>query len=138
MLHIRHATFYIFYARFPNSYLRSIAHHGSNYLQHLQTVSNVVDTEDAKVQLEQSGGFRMRIPAHQAAFFRLLAKILYYLVSGNSDVGYLSMDDWNPFFKKVFGLQVTSSSPHIHSARPFFMTLVSSFCSFICLWVCLC
>jgi hypothetical protein len=54
----------------------------------------------------------MRQPKHQAEFFKLLAKILYYMVSGNSDIGYLAKDEWNPYFKVQTGLQVcTPSSP---------------------------
>jgi hypothetical protein len=55
----------------------------------------------------------MRHPKHQADFFKLLAKVLYYMVSGNSDIGYLSKDEWNPYFKVQTGLQVIPLSPHL-------------------------
>jgi hypothetical protein len=31
VIHVRHATFYLFYARFPNDYLRSISDEGIKY-----------------------------------------------------------------------------------------------------------
>jgi hypothetical protein len=55
----------------------------------------------------------MRNPKHQANFFKLLAKVLYYMVSGNSDIGYLAKDEWNPYFKVQTGLQVTHPFPLI-------------------------
>jgi hypothetical protein len=50
----------------------------------------------------------MRYPGHQAAFFRLLAKILCYLVIGNNNVGYLSKGEWNPYYQVHTGLEVTA------------------------------
>ena len=49
----------------------------------------------------------MRKPSHQAAFFRLLAHVLCYSVSGNNDVGYLSKDEWNPYWRAKTGLEVS-------------------------------
>jgi len=48
----------------------------------------------------------MRKPSHQAAFFRLLAQILCYLVSGNNNVKYISKDEWNPYWRAKTGLEV--------------------------------
>lgn len=48
----------------------------------------------------------MRRPHDQAASFRLLANVLCYLVSGESGVGYLAKDEWNPWYRMVTGLQV--------------------------------
>lgn len=100
LLHARHATFYMFYCRFSNSYLRHIARYGAEY------TSQIPNAE--KIQLLQSRPFRMRYPTHQSDFFRLLAHVLCYLVSGNSSVGFLAKDDWNPYFKMHYGLQVCS------------------------------
>jgi len=58
------------------------------------------------VTLNRSRPFRMRKPEHQAAFYRTLTTILYYLVSGDSKVGYITMEDWNPYFQRLRGLHV--------------------------------
>lgn len=50
----------------------------------------------------------MRKPGDQASFFRLLAEIVYYLVSGNSKVGNMNMEEWNPLYQRIYGLQVTT------------------------------
>ena len=47
--------------------------------------------------------FRMRKPAHQASFYRVLVKLLLYLMSGSSKVGHVNMDDWNPLCGKAYG-----------------------------------
>ena len=106
MLHLRHATFYIFYARFPTSYLKAIAEHGSRYLPSVFGTATVPPA--AAIQLRRSRRFRMRKPADQASFFIALSKILYYLVSGCSKVGYIAMEDWNPYFQRLHGLHVLS------------------------------
>jgi hypothetical protein len=43
----------------------------------------------------------MRHPQHQADFFRQLSKVLYYMISGHSNVGYLAKDEWNPYYHGV-------------------------------------
>ena len=48
----------------------------------------------------------MRHLAHQAAFFSLLSTVLYYMVSGNSNIGYLAKDEWNQYYKEKHNLQV--------------------------------
>ena len=102
VLHARHATFYIFYAKFPNTYLRDIVIHGANYRQ------NVPNPQ--KITIKQSRPFRMRYPTEQAAFFRLLANILCYLVGGYSAVFYMAKDEWNPHYRKITGLDVLTPS----------------------------
>ena len=98
VLHARHATFYLFYVIFPNSYLRDIAKYGSEYLIRV--------TNPERIIIRQSRPFRMRLPHHQASFFRLLAQLLCYLVSGNSRVGYLAKDEHNPYYQSHVGLDV--------------------------------
>jgi hypothetical protein len=49
----------------------------------------------------------MRQPKRQAEFFKLLSRLLYYMVSGNSNIGYLAKDEWNPYFKAKKNLQVS-------------------------------
>ena len=65
--------------------------------------------EPEQVVIEKSKPFRMRFPEHQAAFFRLLSNVLYYLVSGFSNVGYLAADEWNPYYKAIFNIDVYQS-----------------------------
>ena len=98
VLHARHATFYLYYAKFPNTYLRDIALYGSEYRQRVRTPEQII--------IHQSRPFRMRFPKQQANFFRLFANVLYYLVSGNSHVFYLAKDESNPYYRKVMGLDV--------------------------------
>ena len=54
-----------------------------------------------KIVIQQSRPFRMRKPQHHADFFRLLAKILYYMVSGNSHLRYLVAEKCNKYFLAV-------------------------------------
>ena len=85
VLHSRHAVFYLFYPTFPNTYLRDIAMYGANYRQQVPDPQHII--------IKQSAPFRMRYPKQQASFFRLFANVLYYLVSGNSSVGYMAKDE---------------------------------------------
>ena len=98
VLHARHATFYIFYAKFTNTYLRDIAMYGEAYK------TSVVPSQEVVIQ--KSKPFRMRYPEYQAEFFKLLSTVLYYMVSGYSNVGYLAGEEWNPYYKSKYGLQV--------------------------------
>lgn len=59
-----------------------------------------------KVFIQKSIPFRMRFPQHQAEFFKLLSNVLYYLVSGYSNVGYLAAAEWNPYYKNLYGIDV--------------------------------
>jgi len=90
IFHARHTTFYIFYAKFPDQYLKDIAKYGAEYKKHVPIPDEII--------IQQSRPFRMRVPKHQADFFRLLSKVLYYIVSGNSRVGVLAAQPWNKYF----------------------------------------
>ena len=111
VLHARHATFYLFYAKFPNTYLRDISKYGANYRQTVPDPHTVV--------IQQSAPFRMRYPRDQAACFRLLANVLCYLVSGNRSVFYMAKDEYNPFYRRMTGLNVRSPNPPPRNALPF-------------------
>ena len=86
VLHARHATFYIFYAKFPNTYLRDIARYGVEY----KTLAN----NPHQVVIQQSKPFRMRQTKHQEEFFKLLSTMFYYMVCGKSNIGYLAENEW--------------------------------------------
>jgi hypothetical protein len=88
VIHVRHATFYLFYAQFPNTYLRSISNCGVKYTP---------PQTSEKIQLVQSRPYRMRKPNDQAAFFRLLVNLFNYMASGNSHIGYLNNNPSNPY-----------------------------------------
>ena len=60
--------------------------------------------------IEHSKPFRMRKPTHQAEFFRLLAHVLCYLFSGHNDAGYISKNEWNPYWRMQTGLHVPPHS----------------------------
>jgi len=98
VLHARHATFYLYYAKFPNTYLRDIALYGSEYRQRVRNPEQIT--------IHQSCPFRMRFPKQQANFFRLFANVLFYLVSGNSHVFYLTKDETNPYYQNLMGTNV--------------------------------
>jgi hypothetical protein len=88
VIHVRHTTFYLFYARIPNDYLRSISTHGVKYTP---------PRDSAQIQLVQSRPYRMRKLAHQAAFFRLLVDLFNYMTSGKSHIGFLNNNPSNPY-----------------------------------------
>jgi len=102
VLHVRHATFFIYWAVFPNRYLRDVAEHGSDYLK------RVPPPLQHRITIYQSSPFRMRKPRQQADFFRLYAKLLCYIVSGNSLVPYMDKSELNPYSKEVAGLNVST------------------------------
>jgi len=90
VFHARHTTFYIFYTKIPNRYLKDIAMYGANYRNHI--------AEPDQIIIQHSKPYSMRLPKHQAAFFRLLANVLYYILSGSSRVGVLAAQPWNPYY----------------------------------------
>jgi hypothetical protein len=88
VIHVRHATFYLFYAQFPNTYLQSISTSGAKYIP---------PPNSKKIQLVQSRPYRMRKTTDQAAFFRLLVDLFNYMASGKSHIGYLNSNPSNPY-----------------------------------------
>jgi len=61
----------------------------------------------------------MRKPAHQAQFFKLLAEVLAYLVTGDNDVGFVSKNEWNPYWKIETGMNVLPSAIHSNPSASF-------------------
>jgi hypothetical protein len=74
---------------FPNSYLRDIHEHGLEYKTKVPSPAEIV--------IKQSRPYRMKRPQDQAEFFVLLSKLLYYIVTGKSNIGFLANENWNPF-----------------------------------------
>jgi len=102
VIHARHATFYLFYAKFPNQYLRDVAKYANEYTTKAVQIHKIV--------IQQSRPFRMKEPRDQAEFYKLLSKLLYYLVSGQSYVGFLAAQKWNKHYRlAVEGVQVCNA-----------------------------
>jgi hypothetical protein len=57
-----------------------------------------------KVRLRQSQPYMLKKAEDQSAFYRLLTKLLWYLGSGKSHVGYLCNCPRNPFVAKEVSL----------------------------------
>jgi hypothetical protein len=91
VIHIRHAKITLFYAKLPNLYLSRITQHGAKYATMFHD----------KVQLSQSRPFLLKKAEDQAAFYHLLTRLLWYLASGDSHVGYLCNCPQNPFVAKL-------------------------------------
>lgn len=91
MIHIRHAKITIFYAKLPNLYLSRVSQLGAKY---------ATTFPHSKVRLCQSKPYFMKKVEDQAAFYRVLNHLLWYLVSGKSHVGYLCNCPKNPFVAK--------------------------------------
>ena len=86
----------------PNTYLRDIAMYGANYRQQVPDPQHII--------IKQSALFRMHYSKQQASFFHLFANVLYYLVSGNSSVGYMAKDECNSYYRNVTGFNVLNPS----------------------------
>ena len=91
MVHIRHSNIYLFYAKLPNTYLAAISEYGAKY---------AAEFPQDKIRLYQSRPYMLKKAEDQAAFYRLVAKLLWYLASGKSHVGYLCNCPENPFAVK--------------------------------------
>jgi hypothetical protein len=89
VLHARHSTFYLFYARFPSLYLQEIVKYGVEYRHRVEHPQEII--------LKQSRAYRMHKPSDQSAFFHLLMRLLTYLKSGQSHVDFLYNHKGNPF-----------------------------------------
>jgi hypothetical protein len=94
VVHIRHTRVYLYYAKLPNTYLARIAEHGAHYARQFPSLEH-------KVKLYQSEGYSMKKPEDQAKFYVQLTKLLWYLSSGESHVGYLYNSPRNPFAPKL-------------------------------------
>ena len=85
---------YLYYAKLPNTYLTRITEHGAQYARRFPSLEH-------KVKLCQSEGYSMKKPEDQAKFYVQLTKLLWYLSSGKSHVGYLCNSPRNPFAPKL-------------------------------------
>jgi hypothetical protein len=83
----------VYYAKFPNSYLKEIVQLGANY----ETKS----TTKYRVTLRRTKPFHIAEIEDCIALFNLFAELLTYLVSGKSHVGYLREYENNPIHQIV-------------------------------------
>jgi hypothetical protein len=88
-----HSTISIYYTKLPNTYLADIAKHGIHYLQR--------STSKQHVKLRCTKKYHMRVASERVELFLVLAKLLWYLISGKSHVGYLFNYDGNPLHRLV-------------------------------------
>ena len=88
MIHGSHSSITIYYCKFANQYLSEISRFGKNYL--------AKRTFKDKVKLLRTKKFSFRDTNDRVELFSLLAKLLWYLVSGKSRVGYLHNYPDNP------------------------------------------
>jgi hypothetical protein len=88
VIHARHSSVSIYYCRFPNQYLSEISQYGNSFL--------AKRTFTDKVKLFRTNKYSLRDTTERVELFRFLTKLLWYLVSGESKVGYLSNYPDNP------------------------------------------
>jgi hypothetical protein len=91
-----HSTLSIYYAKLPNYYLSDIVQHGAKYCECVPLEKQYT------VELQCTKKFHMRITSERVELFRLLAKLLYYLSSGKSHVGYLFNYEQNPIHQIIY------------------------------------
>jgi hypothetical protein len=91
VIHASHSSITIYYSKFPNSYLSEISRNGVRHSQ----------KSKQGVKLQRTKKYRMRDTSERVELFQLLAKLLWYLISGKSHVGYLFNYADNPLHKIV-------------------------------------
>lgn len=91
MIHSHYTCVRIYYAKFPNEYLQNIVKLGANY----------DPTQRDHVTLHRTKKFHIEMKEDRVELFRLIARLLAYLNSGNSHVGYLHNYPENPIHSVV-------------------------------------
>jgi hypothetical protein len=94
VVHGSHSSVTIYYAKLPHTYLAEIARYGKRYLQRSATKQRVALRRTKKFHLQHTGEW--------VELFQLLAKLLWYLISGESHVGYLHNYEGNPLHRIVY------------------------------------
>ena len=84
----------IYYAELPNEYLAAIAKHGIHYRQQFN--------DQISITLRRTEVYHLRKTVERAKVFTLLAKLVWYLLSGRSHVGYLRNTIFNPIHVEVW------------------------------------
>jgi hypothetical protein len=92
VIHVSHSSISIYYSKLPNSYLSEISRNGVKHSQ----------KSKQGVKLRRTKKYRLRDTEERVELFQLLAKLLWYLISGKSHVGYLFNYEDNPIHKIVY------------------------------------
>jgi hypothetical protein len=82
VIHGLHSSIFIYYAKLPNKFLADVAEHGIHYLEKVRN--------PPVISLRKTKPFHLSKTDERAEIFTLLAKLFWYLRSGDSHVGYLN------------------------------------------------
>src|SRR6266516_2825332 len=99
VIHGTHDIVVLYYVKLPNDYLAAIAKHGVNFRQYSAT---------KKVTLQHTKRFHLRKTAQRVEFFEVLVRLLWYLRSGESHVGFLHNFEGNPLHTIVIPVSYRS------------------------------
>src|SRR5579859_2875205 len=80
---------YFYYCRFPKTYVDAYVKYGIQ----------LSEKSEESVTMIQSDGYDLFKRRGRVECFKLLAKLLFYLVSGQADILYLKNDRVNPLWK---------------------------------------
>lgn len=101
VIHGSHSSVAIYYAKLPNLYLSEISRYGKKWKNHTNRAYNPTKTFKERVKLVRTKKFSLRETAERVELFTVLAKLLWYLISGKARVGYLYNYTDNPLHKIV-------------------------------------
>lgn len=104
MIHGSHSSVTIYYAKLPNLYLSEISKYGRKWKDHPNRQFNPTKNFKEKVKLVRTKKFSMRETSDRVELFDLITKLLWYLISGRSHVGYLYNYPENPIHEIVVPL----------------------------------
>jgi hypothetical protein len=98
---LRHASVTIYYSKLPNLYLSEISEWGKKWHNHPQRTFNPQRNRKEKVKLYRTQTWSLTNTTDRVELFILLAKLFWYLCSGNAHVGYLLNYPDNPIHRIV-------------------------------------
>ncbi len=90
---MRHSTFYIYYCRFSVAYLQKFVQYGLNVGDHLVT--------NEKMSLLRSKPYNCTVTAERVAFFELMARLLFYVTSGEAEIRCMANNTDNPLLEVI-------------------------------------
>lgn len=102
VIHGRHSSITIYYCKYPNRYLADISRFGKKWQNHPLRNYNRRKLDTSKVRLHCAKKFSLRDTAQRIECFNVLARLIYYLWSGDAHVGYLKNYAENPLHRIVF------------------------------------
>ena len=90
---MRHSTFYVYYCRFSVAYLQKFVQYGVNVGDYL--------APNEKISLLRSKPYNCAVTTERAAFFELMARLLFYVSSGEAEIRCLANNTDNPLLDVV-------------------------------------